>query len=156
MKNQTTFTTQQAFENALKNINYVNGRYVKVTYQTLSDNGVSKITTSSYRLGVDYNKIKRVQNKRAMQMAMGIETKPRKSQDTFINKYFMQTPNGDLKLRLFPKNNKHTKSHTTYYLNDKPTTKQWLIDNGLLKEKQYSNEEPIMLTIFLKNVLAIG
>lgn len=146
---------QQAFEQALKGIKYANGRVIKLTYETIQDNGVVKATIGYYRLGIQHSHIKRVQDKKAQQIANGQVPQTRTSKDTYVNEYFIQAPNGDLKLKIYPTFNSHMKSQTTYTYNGQNVAKQWLIDNGLIKVRQY-NEEPTMFTIWLKNLVAIG
>ena len=146
---------QASFNQTLQNIHYANGRVIKLAYETIQDNGVVKATIGYYRLGIDHNKIKRVQDKRAQMIANGKTPQVRHSKDKYIDKYFVATPNGELKLKIFPIFNSHMRATTTYSYNGQERTKQWLIDNGLLKVSD-SGEERTMFTIFLKNLVAIG
>lgn len=152
--NNHSFTTQEAIELALQNIHYVNGRYVKITYEHIYDNGVSKVVKGSYRLGINYSNIQRVKDKRANDLAMGIQPKTKTTSDIVINNYVVLNKNGELKLKLFTNPNKNMRAKVDYFYNGQPTTKQWLLDNGLLKDK--ASEQPIMFTIMAKNLLAIG
>ena len=148
------FTTQQQVEDRLNAINYYNGRAITIIYGKDYGNGVEKVVKYYGRLGVNYNHISRVIAQRELKKAMGIEPKQRKSSDTTINTYLILNKNGELKLRIVPLFNNHMKAKSDYYYNGNPTTKQWLIDNGLLKEQE--RETPNEFTIMLKNLIALG
>lgn len=145
------FTTQEEFNKALEEKGYKVGRIAKITYQSPMDNEVVKITIGCYKMGYNYGNDKRVKSR----ATMGVETKARKSSDTTIDNYLVVNKNGELKLRLFTTINNHLKAKTTYYYKGNIVEKQWLIDNGLIKE-QPPREKPTMITIMLKNLLAIG
>jgi len=149
------FGTQQEFNDALESMGYKVGRIAKITYQHPLDNEVTKVTIGYYKMGYPYKNDSRVKEAQALREAMGIEKKPRATTDTTIDNYFILNKLGELKLKLFTTINKHLKSKTTYYYKGNEVSKQWLLDNGLIKE-QPTRDKPTMITIMLKNLLAIG
>ena len=150
-----SFATQQDVENALQKIKYVNGRFVKVTFKNVASNGVTKIITGYYRLGINYGHIKSVQEENANRIANGIKKKAKVNNDTTINEYLVVNPNGELKLKMFPIPNSKNRTMVDYFLNGIQTTKQWLVDNGYLKVKP---KKPVakQMTIMVRDILAIG
>ena len=105
-----------------------------------------KKTYGVFRLGVTYSKMK-VNEGKIVETLKGGE---------WIKGYenlLLETANGGLNLRVYTTNNHKHRNHTEYYLNGEKVEKQWLIDNGYIKEsKGHSNG---LFLVKLENVIRI-
>ena len=135
---------------------YVVGSYVKMvwkspkkTFKTHSGDIVEKVSVGVNRLGVDYSHLKSV-NRPANELSYG---EYMKGLEKFIIEY-----NGSYLLRVYPSKSKNHKIKSTYYLNGKPTTKEYLIANGICSESMLSGStnELDCFNIKLDNLISIA
>lgn len=135
---------------------YTNGSYVKMTWKspkkTLKahkNDLVEKVSVGVNRLGVEYSHLASV-NRPSQGLAYG---EFMESLEKFIIEY-----KGTYYLRVYPSKANNHKIISTYYLNGEPTTKEYLIANGICSESALkgSTEELDCFNIKLDNLISIN
>lgn len=133
--------------------NIKKGAYVKVTYKSepkttkeFKDVKVEKITSAVVRIGIKYQNLK--ENKNIVTGSLNYGTWE-KTLENYIIEY-----NGTYYLRLYTSKSPKHKAHTQYLLNGKETTKQDLINKGIIKDN--ASRETNLYNIKLNNLIKIG
>lgn len=133
--------TTKDIENIAKN-----GRNVKITYQSDKGNGIIKVTTGVYRLGVNYSHIKSVIAKN------GGKVNPLPYGKWLIENLIIDN-NGKYQVRI-TQASMDFKPSSKYLLNGKETSKDSLIQSGLLKDKPHTASN--VFNVKLENIIQIG
>lgn len=151
---KNTFKTQQDIENRLASINYKPGQIIKIVYGKDLGNGVEKITTYYGRLGVGYENMAITLAKREQ----GIAKSTRKKSDFEVGKYLLQNIETKLlKLKIYNAFNDNLLNKSQWYYDNQQTTKQWLIDNGLYKEKPKSKDYVCQVfNVMISDLISLG
>lgn len=140
-----------------ENLKIRKGAFVSMEYcsyprvpKSKGDAIVMKITQGVFRLGIRYAKMK---------ANIGKEIQPLKGgtwKENYENILIESSANeGQVNLRVYTTNNHKQKSKVAYYLNGQEVDKQYLLDNGYIKEYDKKDFNGIFL-VKLDNVIRIG
>lgn len=133
------------------------GAYTKIKYaKQLETNDPNdtliKVSEGVYRLGIKFSNIIENKDREIQPLRWGENVKG-------FEKYFIQhtkknDPTQELKYYLKIFTTKHHRTKTTYILNNEIVSKQFLIDNGKIKEKE---SKPLLtFSIPLNEIIEIG
>ena len=118
--------------------------------KVIHNNVVKKVTSAVVRLNISYK------NTQAFKNSGKSEVQPLAWGAWLINGLLINHTNkkGEYNeyLRMYFTNNKKLKFKTKYYLNGIQTTKQYLIENGLLKEEENKSG---LFNININNIISI-
>lgn len=115
-------------------------------------NGVQKTTKGYVRFVHNYENLSSVKELRAN----GVQKANKNYTDTYANDFIMVNKEGKEKVRVFTiPNNENLKSQSIYVYNGKETSKQELINLGLIKDKKPSATPIVTYTIFLSDIQSI-
>lgn len=120
----------------------------KKTLKGHKEDIVTKVSKGVVRLGIDFSHMKTV-NRVANSLAYG---EYMKGLEKFIIEY-----NENLYLRMYPSFSKTHKVKSMYFLNGEPTTKDYLITNGICSESMLksSSENVDCFNIKLENLISL-
>lgn len=129
------------------------GTYTSVQYENekvIHNNVVKKVTSAVVRLNISYKNTQTFKNSGKSEVA------PLAWGEWLINGLIISHTNKKNEyneyLRMYFTNNKKLKFKTKYYLNGIETTKQVLIENGLLKEEENKSG---LFNININNITSI-
>jgi hypothetical protein len=135
---------------------YVNGSYVKMEWKSVKktlkahkSDIVEKVSVGVNRLGIEYSNLSSV-NRPSQGLAYG---EFMENLEKFIIEY-----KGTYYLRVYPSKSSSHKITSVYYLNGEPTTKEYLIENGICSESALkgSTDELDCFNIKLDNLISIN
>lgn len=136
---------------------YVVGSYVKMVWKspkkTLkghSQDIVEKVSVGVNRLGLTYSNLKSVNRP-----SNGIEYGEFMEN---LENFIIECNNGNYLLRVYTSKCKNHKVKSVYYLNGEPTTKEYLIANGICSESalKSSGDSLDCFNIKLENLISIA
>lgn len=110
---------------------------------------VMKVTQGVFRLGVRYSKLKVNIGKQVQPLKGG--TWKKDYENLLIES---SAKEGQINLRVYTTNNHKHRAKTTYYLNGEEVSKQYLLDNGYIKD--YQKDHLDLFLVNLENVIRIG
>ena len=130
------------------------GSYVSITYKSdphqLKRGGnhiVEKLTTTTCRFGVSYANMKVNADRDTGSLPFGNWVQ---GYENYLIEY-----NGNIYVRVNTTQNGSNKPVTLYYCDGKETTKQELIDNGIISNTK-PKEHMLVYNVKLENVVSIG
>ena len=122
------------------------GSYYKMVFKSIKEikgNTIEKVSNGVYRFGINYKNISKVKDITTHSLLWG----------EWQTQNFILKHKETLYLRVYPSTCKYHKTKSFYLLNGKETTKQELIEMGLLKEQ--NTKEMLCFNIKLENLISI-